>query len=40
MKLGTEPWTYFIDSNGVIKDRWVGAFGSDELAREVTALAG
>jgi hypothetical protein len=39
-KLATEPWTYFIGANGVIKDRWLGAMGSDELQRAVDALAG
>jgi hypothetical protein len=37
--LATEPWTYFIGANGVIKDRWLGAFGPDELATAVKALA-
>jgi hypothetical protein len=39
-KLATEPWTYFIGADGVIKDRWLGAFGSDELRRAVGALTG
>jgi hypothetical protein len=38
-KLATEPWTFFIGSNGVIKDRWLGAFGSDELATAVKAMS-
>ena len=38
-KLATEPWVYFIDKGGVIKDRWLGAMGSDELATAVNALA-
>jgi hypothetical protein len=37
--LGTEPWVYFVGANGVIKDRWLGAFGSDELKTAATALA-
>lgn len=39
-KLGTEPWTYFIDADGVVKDRWLGAIGRDELRRAVDALVG
>jgi len=39
-KLATEPWTYFVGSNGVIKDRWLGAMGSDELGRAIDALVG
>jgi hypothetical protein len=38
-KLATEPWTYFIGADGVIKDRWLGAFGPDELATAVEALS-
>ena len=38
-KLATEPWTYFINADGVIKDRWLGAFGSDEFRRALDALA-
>lgn len=37
-KLETEPWTFFVGSDGVIKDRWLGAAGSDEIARAVGAL--
>jgi hypothetical protein len=39
-KLATEPWTYFIGADGVVKDRWLGAFGSDEIATAVNGLAG
>jgi hypothetical protein len=38
-KLPTEPWTYFIGADGVVKDRWLGSMGTDELARAVDALA-
>jgi hypothetical protein len=39
-KLAVEPWTFFISPDGVIKDRWMGAIGSGELARAVDALIG
>ena len=39
-KLAVEPWVYFIGADGVVKDRWMGAMGSDELARGVDALIG
>lgn len=39
-KLQTEPWTYFIDAGGVVRDRWVGALGSRELLARVEELAG
>jgi hypothetical protein len=38
-KLATEPWTYFIGANGVVKDRWLGSMGTDELAKAVGALS-
>lgn len=38
--LGTEPWTYFVDADGVVVDRWLGALGRDELRRGVDALVG
>ena len=37
-KLGTEPWVYFIDADGVVRDRWLGAMGTDELRLAVDAL--
>jgi hypothetical protein len=37
-KLGTEPWIYFIDTDGTIRDRWLGAVGSKELRAGVDAL--
>lgn len=37
-KLGTEPWIYFIDADGMIRDRWLGAVGPRELRRAVDAL--
>jgi hypothetical protein len=39
-KLGTEPWIYFIDADGVVKDRWLGAAGKREIARRVSKLVG
>jgi len=39
-KLGTEPFLYFIGTDGVIKDRWTGAVGADELKTRVAALIG
>ena len=39
-KLAVEPWTYFIGADGIVKDRWMGAMGSDELARAVDTLIG
>ena len=37
-KLGTEPWIYFIGSDGKIRDRWLGAAGTDEIRKAVEAL--
>jgi hypothetical protein len=37
-KLQTEPWVIFVDSEGTIKDRWLGALGSRELRRAIDAL--
>jgi len=37
-KFGIEPWTFFIDSKGIVKDRIPGAFGDTELAERVAAL--
>ena len=37
-KLGTEPWIYFVDSKGVVADRWIGAVSSDEVETAVDAL--
>lgn len=37
-RFGTEPWTYFIDGDGIVRDRWVGAVGVNEVARRVEAL--
>ena len=37
-KLTTEPWTYFVDADGVIRDRWLGVLGRGELARTVDSL--
>jgi len=38
-KLQTEPWIVFVGSDGVVKDRWIGALGSDELRRAVDDLS-
>lgn len=35
-----EPWTYFIDADGVVQDRWLGPVGRDELVEAVDALIG
>jgi hypothetical protein len=37
-KLGTEPFLYFIGSDGIIKDRWNGAVGADEVRQRVNEL--
>ncbi len=37
-KLATEPWIYFIEADGVVRDRWLGAVGPKELRRGVDAL--
>lgn len=37
-KFDTEPWIYFIGADGVVKDRWIGAAGGDELRRAVDGL--
>jgi hypothetical protein len=37
-KLGTEPWLYFIGSDGKVRDRWLGAAGPDEIGKAVEAL--
>ena len=38
-KLTSEPFTFFIGSAGIVKDRLPGAFGGDELATRLKALA-
>jgi hypothetical protein len=37
-KLDTEPWIYFVDAKGVVKDRWLGAVGDSEIVRATQAL--
>jgi hypothetical protein len=37
-KLQTEPWVYFVGSDGEVRDRWLGAMGPDELVRATGAL--
>jgi hypothetical protein len=36
--LPTEPWTYLIDKEGVIKDRLSGAYGVDELEEAMKTI--
>ncbi len=36
--LPTEPWTYLIDAEGVIKDRISGAYGVDELEEAMQTI--
>lgn len=36
--LPTEPWTYLIDSEGMIKDRLSGAYGVDELEEAMQTI--
>ncbi len=36
--LPTEPWTYLIDKQGVIKDRLSGAYGVDELEEAMRSI--
>jgi hypothetical protein len=37
-KFDTEPWIYFVDADGVVRDRWLGAVGPDEVKKAVKAL--
>ena len=37
-KLTSEPFTFFIDAKGIVKDRLPGAFGEAELAKRLQAL--
>ncbi len=37
-KLQTEPWVMFVGADGVIKDRWLGAFGPAEFRDAVEEL--
>lgn len=39
-KLPTEPFTFVVDRNGVIRQRFEGAFGAEELERAVRKVAG
>jgi hypothetical protein len=39
-KLATEPYLYFIGTDGIIKDRWTGSVGPDEVKTRVAALIG
>lgn len=38
-KFDAEPWIYFVGSDGKVKDRWMGALGSDELSKAVASLS-
>ena len=37
-KFDTEPWIYFVGSDGKVRDRWLGAVGPDEVRKAVNAL--
>ena len=37
-KFSTEPWTYFIDSKGVVADRLSGGIGPEDVRTRVAAL--
>jgi hypothetical protein len=39
-RLQSEPWTFVIDRNGVISERFEGAFSPSELERAVAKVAG
>jgi hypothetical protein len=39
-KFQTEPWVYFVDEKGIVRDRWMGAVGADEVMTAVDALLG
>jgi hypothetical protein len=39
-KLDTEPWIFFVDEKGIVRDRWIGAVGPDEVKTGVDALLG
>jgi hypothetical protein len=39
-KLPGEPWIFFVDADGKVKDRWLGPVGSRELKRAVDKLVG
>lgn len=39
-KLPTEPWTFLVDRNGVIRDRLEGAYGVSELEAAVREISG
>jgi hypothetical protein len=36
--INSEPYTFFVDAQGIVKDRLAGAFGADELAKRLAAL--
>jgi hypothetical protein len=38
--LPTEPWTFLIDRNGIVRDRIEGAYGVPELEQAVKKIAG
>jgi hypothetical protein len=37
-KFDGEPWTYFIDSHGIVSSRLSGAFGGEEIAAAIAKL--
>ncbi|HEU5064124.1 MAG TPA: hypothetical protein VFT79_13380 [Solirubrobacterales bacterium] len=39
-KLPTEPWTFLVDRNGVIRERIEGAYGASELEDAVRKISG
>jgi hypothetical protein len=36
--LETEPWTFLIDANGVVRDRIEGAYGVSELEKAMKTI--
>jgi len=39
-RLQSEPWTFVIDRNGVVRTRFEGAMSAGELQRAVAEVAG
>jgi hypothetical protein len=39
-KFTTEPWTYFIDAKGIVRDRLSGGIGPEDVRSRVRALQG
>lgn len=38
-QLQTEPWAFFVGADGLVRDRWAGAWGQDETRAHVQSLA-